>query len=129
MELTPGRNDSRFDVFPLLKKAVSGILSVAIVLFAFQAYATHDLGSPHDNGVAHVAAVDQHPGIYSHDSGSGPQDEHCSLAVCASFTIAPGGSDYSLIPSVEKRGFVLNDLAPNGILFVDDPPIPKLILV
>ena len=73
MELTPERNDSRFDVFPLLKKAVSGILSVAIVLFAFQAYATHD------NGAAHVAAVDQHPGKYSHDSGSGPQDEHCSL--------------------------------------------------
>ena len=126
MELSPGRNGSRFDVFPLLKKAVSGILSVAIVLFAFQAYATHDLGSPHDNGAAHVAAVDQHPGKHSHDSGSGSQDEHCSLAVCASFTIAPGGSEYSLIPSVERRKVVLTDFAPNGVLFVGDPPIPKV---
>lgn len=124
-----GLNGSRIDVIQLLKKAISGVLSVAIVLFAYQAFATHDIVSPQDNGAAHIAVVDQHQGNHSHGPATGSHDEHCSLAACASFTIAPGGSDYSLIPSVEKRGFVLNDLAPNGILFVDDPPIPKLILV
>ena len=121
-----GLRGSGNGVFKILRSVTSGILVLAIVIFAYQLEGERSIFSSYGVGDPGIELAGQHRGNNSNEPGSGLQSEICSVTPCASFTMPLGRSGYLRVPS---PNLAPTDSKPKDFVLSDDPPIPRLLTI